>query len=129
MSIISAHYANPEHTALIATTDDRGDVAYSQRDTPVEFAAVIAARSVDEYTAPVIVPSRVTPLQARKALRAANLKTQVDVFIAGLSAEKREEWEYCIEVRRDNALIAAAATSLGLSSSAVDDLFRLAATL
>lgn len=75
------------------------------------------------------VPVSVTPLQARKALRAAGLKAAADAFIATLAEEEREEWDYAIEVRRDNAIIAKAAAHLGLSAAAVDDLFRAAAAL
>lgn len=74
------------------------------------------------------VPSSVTPLQARKALRAAGLKTQVDAYVLTLSEEQQEEWEYCTSVERSNGLVVEAATALGMTSVEIDDLFRLAKT-
>lgn len=76
-----------------------------------------------------VVPSAITPLQARKALREAGLKDAVDAFIDGLDEEEQEEWEYAIEVRRDNPIIAKGAAALSLSESDVDGLFILGATL
>ena len=73
--------------------------------------------------------SSVTPLQMRKALRAAGLKALVDAHIETLTAEEREEWEYCISVDRDHPTIAAAAAALGKSTEEIDQLFALAASL
>ncbi|CAO3457235.1 hypothetical protein [Azospirillum argentinense] len=77
---------------------------------------------------PTTVPVTVTPLQARKALRAAGLKAATDAFIATLPEEEQEEWDYAIEIRRDNAIIAKAAAHLGLDDDRIDALFRRAST-
>jgi len=71
------------------------------------------------------VPQTITPLQARKALRAAGLHGAVTAYVASLPEDQQEEWEYAIEVRRDNLIIAAGAVMLELSDEQVDDLFRL----
>lgn len=78
---------------------------------------------------PPAVPDAVTPLQMRKALRAAGLRPQVDTYLATLSEEAQEAWEYCVEVRRDDPFIADAADALGMTAEQRDDLFRLAASL
>jgi hypothetical protein len=78
---------------------------------------------------PSPVPQSVTPLQARKALRASGLSDAVDAYIATQSAAIQDEWEYAITVERDNPAIAAAGPALGLTDAQIDDLFRLAATL
>lgn len=75
------------------------------------------------------VPSAISPLQARRALRATGLKPAVDAYVATLSEEDQETWEYAIEVRRDNAIIAAGAAQLGLGEADIDNLFRLGETL
>jgi hypothetical protein len=93
--------------------------------TSEEIAAFKASRA----PGPVPVPTSVTPLQMRKALRAAGLKAQADAYLATLPEEAQEEWEFCISVNRDNAFIASAVTALGMSKEQADDLFRLAATL
>jgi hypothetical protein len=78
---------------------------------------------------PAPVPQSVTPLQARKALRASGLSDAVEAYIATQSAALQDEWEYAISVERDNPAIAAAGPALGLTDAQIDDLFRLAATL
>lgn len=71
-------------------------------------------------------PATITPLQARRALRAAGLLGAVNAWIAAQSEEVQEAWEYCVEVRRDDALIVGAAAALGLTGEQIDDLFRTA---
>lgn len=75
------------------------------------------------------VPPTITPLQARRALRAAGLLTAVSAWIASQPEEVQEAWEYCSEVRRDNALIAGAQAALGLTEAHIDELFRTAAEI
>ncbi|RKK04826.1 hypothetical protein EBE87_20305 [Pseudoroseomonas wenyumeiae] len=75
------------------------------------------------------VPESVTPLQARKALRAAGLLPQVQTAIAAAGDEAQEEWDYALEVRRDHPLLNAVAGELGLERHDIDALFRSAALL
>lgn len=98
-----------------------------QRAAAGDFGPV--APHVVPVAGPPPVPARVTPLQARKALRAAGLKSQVDAYVATLSDEAKEEWEYCVTVDRSNGLVVEAATALGMTSGQIDDLFRTAAGL
>jgi len=95
--------------------------------TAAEETAYRAQIAVDAANA--AVPDAVTPLQMRKALRAAGLRPQVDGYVATLSEEAREAWEYCVEIRRDDPFIASAADALGMTADQRDDLFRLAASL
>lgn len=127
--IISARYTNPEKSAAVAVTDDLGAILISQQDSPEQWAALHAWGAPEPFVAVSDVPTSVTPLQARKALRQAGLKAQVDAYIATLSDEAQEEWEYCIAVERNNGLVSDAATALGMTEEQKDDLFRLAATL
>lgn len=93
-------------------------------ETPEELAAIAASLAASA----ALVPQSVTPRQIRKAIRAYGLKAQVDAYIATLSDEVQEEWEFADEVLRTNALIAAAQQGLGMTDEQADALFRLAAT-
>jgi hypothetical protein len=78
---------------------------------------------------PSPVPQSVSPLQARRALRAAQLMEAVEALIADASEEVREAWEYAVEIRRDDATLAVLAAELGMTDAQLDDLFRDAASL
>lgn len=101
---------------------------YGEPGEGVEDGSYVV-RTVDPATLPVPVPAHITPLQARKALREAGYKAAVDQYVAGLSEAEQEEWEYATAIYRDNPIIAAGATALGLTDDQVDDLFRLGDTL
>lgn len=71
----------------------------------------------------------VTPLQIRRALLQQGLLDDVTAFVEAADLETRMAWEYAVQIDRSNALIAAAAASIGATDADVDELFRLAATL
>jgi hypothetical protein len=75
------------------------------------------------------VPKSISPLQARRALRATGLHTFVEDWLEAGDDETKEAWAYAVEIRRDDAIVAAAAQAMGLTESDLDDLFRLASTL
>ena len=76
---------------------------------------------------PPPVPQSVTPLQARRALRGAGLMPAVEAALAQADDDARDAWEYAIEVRRDDPLLAAMAAQIGLTDADLDALFRDAA--
>ncbi len=78
---------------------------------------------------PPAVPAIITPLQARRALRAAGLLAAVSAWIGAQPDKVQEAWEYCVEVQRDNVLIAGAQAALGLTDAQIDALFRSAAEI
>lgn len=78
---------------------------------------------------PPLPPSTVTPLQMRRALRAVGLKDGINAFLEATGEEAQEAWEYAVEIRRDDRLVAAAAEALGKTDEELDELFRLAATM
>ena len=106
---------------------------------PVGVSAILAdkagpgwAYDGTTFTPPVLaapVPEAVQPLQIRKAIRAKGLKTQVDLYVASVSEEKREAWEYAISIPRNHGLIIEAAAAMRWTEAQTDDLFRLAASL
>ncbi len=80
--------------------------------------------------APPPVPAFVTPLQMRKAIRAAGLKPTVDAFIASLEDDEiTEAWEYATQINRNDPFIAMALTGLGWSDEQADELFIMAASI
>lgn len=76
---------------------------------------------------PPPVPSVVSMRQARLALHAAGLYSQVNGAIASLEEPGRTsaeiEWEYATEMRRDHQLIAMIGAALGMTEPEIDELF------
>lgn len=75
------------------------------------------------------VPVSVTPRQARLALSGAGLLAQVNAMVRAADEQTQITWNYATEVRRDFPLIVQLGASLGLSTTQMDDLFVMAATL
>lgn len=129
--ILSARFCNPAHTAVEAMTDDNGAVMLSAADTPQEWAALMiwaTAHDIAPYVQPV--PGSITPLQARRALRAAGLTAAVEAAVAASGdANVQDAWEYAIEFRRDDPMLAAIAKAIGMTDAQVDELFRAASVL
>jgi hypothetical protein len=76
---------------------------------------------------PAPVPQSVSPRQARTALRAAGLLSDVNAAVAAAGEQAQIDWDYALEIRRDDALIASMAASLNITNEQIDDLFRAAA--
>lgn len=79
------------------------------------------------------VPAEVTMRQARRALHVTGMLAAVDAAIDALSEPDRTaariEWEYSSAVQRHNGFVSQLGPALGLSESALDDLFVLAGSL
>jgi hypothetical protein len=73
--------------------------------------------------------ARVTPRQARLALKSAGLLTAVTDWIATADEDTQIEWEFATEIRRDWPALLSCATALGLTAVQLDELFTLAGTL
>lgn len=82
-----------------------------------------------ETPAPPTVPLVVTPRQARIALLNAGLLDAVEAAVASSPRSVQIDWEYAIEIRRDNPVIAAMADQLNFTSEQIDDLFFAAASV
>ncbi len=76
-----------------------------------------------------LVPVSVTPLQARRALRAAGILAAVTAAIDLADDDTKDAWEYAIEIRRDNVALNTVATGLGMTAQDIDALFIAAAQL
>jgi hypothetical protein len=90
--------------------------------------AELPALWANPYRAPAPAPVQVTPLQVRRALNASGLRGQVEAALAAAPQDARDAWDYATEVKRDDATLNAMAAALGLSTTQVDDLFKLAAS-
>ena len=80
-------------------------------------------------TPPDPVPAVVSPLQMRRALRSQGLLDASLAYVAQQDADTQDAWEYAVEIRRTDVLIARAAASMNMTAGDVDELFRLAASL
>jgi hypothetical protein len=78
---------------------------------------------------PEPVPQRITALQARRALLAADMLDQVDAAIARQPRAVQIAWEYATEIHRDDPMLIEVAQAIGLNTNTLDDLFRAAAKL
>jgi len=75
------------------------------------------------------VPQRVSALQARRALLAADMLDQVEAAIARQPRAVQITWEYATEIHRDDPMLVEVAQAIGLNTNTLDDLFRAAAKL
>jgi len=78
---------------------------------------------------PEPVPQRVSALQARRALLAADMLDQVEAAIARQPRAVQITWEYATEIHRDDPMLIEVAQAIGLNTNTLDDLFRAAAKL
>ncbi len=83
------------------------------------------ANGVDENGVPTVI----SPLQGRLALKRANLLDAVESAIVQANGETQIWWEYATLWHRTHPLLNALATSLGLSSGQVDELFTVAGAI
>ncbi len=91
-------------------------------DSLANLKAVLTAAGVPPY-----LP--VTPLQARRALRAAGLLDAVTTAVAGADADTQDAWNHAISISRTDPIIATLGAALGLSDAQIDALFIAAASL
>ena len=100
--------------------DDIGPDEY-YNETPIE---IIPA---------VMVPASVTMRQARLALHAAGLLSQVEAAIDALPEPNRTvariEWDYASEVHRASEFVTLLGATLKLDKQSLDDLFLKASEL
>ena len=76
------------------------------------------------------VPVSITPLQARRALRAAGLLAIVNAWVASQADEDiKDAWEFASVIKRHGPITVGAAAALGLTDAQLDGLFLAAAKL
>ncbi|MBP6734027.1 MAG: hypothetical protein KAX51_04540 [Chromatiaceae bacterium] len=119
----------PAHDAVTQTLEELPpallDGAWSRQWQVMEAAPEAMAQRLALRRADM----RVSPRQARLALRQAGLLGTVTAWIAQADEVTRIEWESATEIRRDWPPIAQCGAALGLAAAQLDGLFALAATL
>lgn len=124
------NYFKDESGAVYAYDDEQVAQGYGANLAPMTPAEIDAHLNPDPI---VIVPERVTMRQARLALHAAGLLTQVEAAIEAMPEPPRTaariEWDYSSEVHRNKPFVLQLGAALGLDSAAMDNLFVTAATL
>jgi len=90
-----------------------------------EFTPAELAQQVEDAK-----PKVVTMRQARLALLQSGLLATVsNAIISGTDEAMKIEWEYATEVNRNWASLITMTTTLGMTSTQLDDLFLMASTL
>jgi hypothetical protein len=137
VDINGAYLGGFDESMLENRVDENGD--------PVPFVSIVPEGAIEVPNAPshgsdtwdgsnwvaqVQVPEQITPRQARLALHSAGLLDAVEAALA-LPENRAAQitWEYALEINRSDQLIATFGALLGLTSSQIDDLFKIAATL
>lgn len=77
-------------------------------------------------TPPPPVPQAVEPRKFRRALRIANLHADAMAYIATLSPEEQDDFEYAVEIRIDNPTVLGAVAALNKTQADLEALFVLA---
>ena len=119
-----------------------GDVfAYETQSERDEFGApdlvAMTQEEIEAHLTPAAaspqVPASVTMRQARLALHAAGLLSQVEVAIEALPEPNRTvariEWDYASEVHRASEFVTLLGAALELDKQSLDDLFLKAREL
>lgn len=148
-TILSASYANAAHTAAVIMTQEAAAVVISSRDTPAEWAAMLAWGTPSAYvTPPTPVPSVISDRQFFQQLAIAGTITQAEAlsavktgaipaalsgFLSSLPADGQFAAEMLLsgatEFRRDHPLTAAVGAAQGMTSAQIDAFWIAASTL
>jgi len=97
-------------------------------ETFVEDGETIRQVFEIEDIPPPLVPSEVSPYQARVVLHHAGLLSAVEALMADpeTPVEARIAWEYAITIQRHSPFISALGPALGLTEEQIDGLFLAA---
>lgn len=75
------------------------------------------------------VPPSVSPRQIRQALTRVGLRTALENAIANADQDTKDWYEFATDFRRDNPVVSAMGTILGVPDSDLDNLWILAGSL
>lgn len=118
-----------KHTSYHPTQLDLLQADAAAMGTPLDAHADMLAAWVASYVPPppepIQVPQEVTAFQAKAALDAAGLYDAVEAMMADAATPRiyKLAWREAQVFRRDSPTVLAMASTLGLTSAQVDDLF------
>lgn len=78
---------------------------------------------------PALVPSSISPAQARLALLGAGLLQQVEAAVAAADLVTQIAWSQATSIERDSPTVAGLSAALGLTSAQLDALFIAGASI
>lgn len=129
-------YKLNQGSSSITRLQDKAQIPMADGNKDYEaYKEWLTAGNVPQPPDPVVptVPESVTMRQARLALLQVGLLSQVNAAIAAMSGvagdAARIEWEFGSTVDRGRPLVQSLAGALSLTSTQLDDLFVLAASL
>lgn len=132
MTVLMKHYKDPVTNDIYAYVANGSEDDYIKEGLELLSDEELALLRAEQQQPPV-TPSKVTMRQARLALHASGLLSQVEVAINTLPEPPRTtariEWDFSSEVHRDKEFVVMMGTALGLSDAQLDDLFVQAALL
>lgn len=104
------------------------EYVYLQTKETVAPSIITQAMALKEEKEKPVVPSSITPRQARLYLLQTGMLEQVEVLVAENKAFQIE-WEYATEVERSNPLTQGMIAGLGLTEAQADVMFLEASKL
>jgi hypothetical protein len=81
-TIVSAAFANPEHTSAVIVTEEAGSVAISEVDTPDDWADMLAWGDPTVFELPLLVPEVISDRQFFQQLALDNFITHQEALDA-----------------------------------------------
>ena len=131
-------YARIEHGTVAELLETDGDIAEMFHPSLIWVPAPDDVAFGDEYadgqferpqpSVPVIIiPTSISPAQARLALLGAGLLDQVEAAVAAGSRATQIAWEMATIIERSSPTVVALSAALGLTDAQLDALFTTAA--
>ena len=108
---------------------------FAESDAPTIAAALEQIRAIvakdgisPERITPsrAVVPDHVSDLQFRLALNERGLRVSAEAYVAAASQDVRDWWDRSLSIRRDDPMLARAASAIGCSEDDLDRLFQRA---
>jgi hypothetical protein len=125
---MATKYIYNEKYGLTLRSSDNANVHEVPQDDPLylDYIDWISQPNQQMDVVDRIVPEWVTPVQMRKALNGAGLRTQVEAAVKAMGQDAQDTWEYSEQIQRNHPLVVAMGQQFGVD---LDSLFITAATL
>jgi hypothetical protein len=127
---IEYRYRNEPPTVTIVNHNDV-TTTWTVEEFEADQQACLNASDVVEEISTEPVPKTITASQARVALHRLNLLAGATALVDAPETHQEIKifWEYEVELNRDSPALNLMATALGLTSEALDELFRVASKI